>query len=121
MDYTVCFENCPIEGALRIIGGKWTGSLLWHLLSQPLRFSDIQRHIPAASPKVLTQRLRVLENEGLIERHVLSVKPFAVEYRISEHGRSLTPIIQTLSDWGRLHATQRLDNSQADAENNVIY
>ena len=110
MEHKNCFQNCPIEGTLRIIGGKWTGSLLWHLLEQPLRFSDIQRHIPDASPKILTQRLRILEDEGLIARTVLSVKPFAVEYSITEHGRSLAPIIHTLSDWGRFHSSLRLDN-----------
>lgn len=110
MDHETCFQNCPVEGTLRIIGGKWTGSLLWHLLEQPLRFSDIQRQISDASPKILTQRLRVLEEEGLITRTVLSVKPFAVEYSITDHGRSLTPIIQTLGDWGRVHAKLRLES-----------
>lgn len=96
-----CIQNCPIEGTLSIIGGKWNGSILWHLLESPMRFGEIRRAIPDASPKMLTQRLRDLEEHGIIKRTVLSTTPFAVEYKLSQTGLTLRPIITALAEWGQ--------------------
>lgn len=108
MDHNLydCLQNCPIEGTLRIIGGKWTGSLLWHLIQEPQRFNELQKLIPEASPKILSQRLKTLEDAKIIERIVLSTRPLAVQYRITDYGKTLHPIINLLSEWGINHRNQ---------------
>ncbi|MEO1236645.1 MAG: helix-turn-helix domain-containing protein, partial [Planctomycetota bacterium] len=63
-----CDAPCPIERGMRILGGKWTGSILWHLKDDPVRFNDLARMISGASKKMIAERLRQLEGRGLIER-----------------------------------------------------
>lgn len=91
---------CPVDQVMALIGGKWTSAILWHLFETPLRFGALRRMLPEASPKILTTRLRELEDAGLIDRVVLSDRPFAVEYRITNKGLSLKPIFSDLTDWG---------------------
>ena len=74
-----CDEPCAIEQGMRVIGGKWTGSILWHLKDQPVRFNDLSRMIGGASKKMITERLRQLEARGLVTRKVLNTSPVAVE------------------------------------------
>lgn len=104
-----CMQNCPIEGALRVIGGKWNGSILWHLQQKPMRFGEIRRTIKDASPKMLTQRLRDLEAHGIVERTVLSTTPFAVEYKLTPMGLTLQPIIAALSEWGKKYSESQVN------------
>ena len=81
-----CDEPCAIERGMRILGGKWTGSILWHLKDEPVRFNDLARMIGGASKKMIAERLRQLEDQGLIERRVLETSPVAVEYQITKFG-----------------------------------
>ena len=94
-----CAEPCPIERGMRIIGGKWKGSILWHLQGGPVRFNDLSRQLGGASKKMVTQRLREMEEIGLVRRKVLSTRPIAVAYEITEFGRSSLTILQQLKDW----------------------
>ena len=83
-----CDSPCPIERGMRIIGGKWKGSILWHLRDGPVRFNDLARQLIGASKRMVSQRLKEMESAGLISRTVLSTRPVAVEYEITEFGRS---------------------------------
>ena len=95
-----CTEGCPVEAALEVIGGKWKGVVLYHLLEGTQRFNELQRAIGGVTQRVLIKQLRELETDGLIERTVFPVVPPKVEYSLTPRGRSLEPILVALRDWG---------------------
>lgn len=92
--------NCPVEATISLIGGKYKAIILFYLTSTTLRFNELQKLIPQATPKMLTQQLRELESDGLIIRTVYPIVPPKTEYSLSEFGKSLTPIINAMCDWG---------------------
>ena len=94
-----CTEPCPIERGMRIIGGKWKGSILWHLQDGPVRFNDVARQLGGASRKMVNQRLKEMEELGLVKRSVLSTRPIAVAYEITDFGRSSLTVLEQLKDW----------------------
>ena len=94
-----CLTPCPIERGMRLIGGKWKGSILWHLKEKPVRFNDLARQLGGASKKMVTQRLREMEKDGLVKREVISTKPFAVTYEITNFGRTTLSFLEELKDW----------------------
>ena len=94
-----CLEPCPIERGMRIIGGKWTGSILWHLQDGPVCFNDLARQLGGASKKVITQRLREMETNKLIKRKVLNTKPVAVTYELTAFGKTALSFLEELKDW----------------------
>lgn len=93
-------KNCPVSTTLSLIGGKYKALLLWHLTDQTLRFSELHKLVPEATPKMLTQQLRELEEDGLLSRKVYPEVPPKVEYSLTETGKSLSPILASLYDWG---------------------
>ena len=94
--------NCPVEATISQIGGKYKAIILYHLIQDKvLRFSALQRYLPHSTPKMLTQQLRELENDGLIHREVYPVVPPKTEYTLTERGKTLTPIITEICQWGR--------------------
>ena len=97
--YEACFEPCAIEKGMRIIGGKWTGSILWHLKDGPVRFNDLARMGSGASKKMITERLRQLETQGLVRREVMDTAPVSVHYEITELGRSALGFLDELRKW----------------------
>lgn len=92
--------NCAIEATLDLIGGKYKSIILWRLINRTLRFNEISKEIPQATPKMLTQQLRELEHDGLINRVVYPVIPPKVEYSLSEFGESIVPVLSSMCDWG---------------------
>lgn len=94
-----CLEPCPIERGMRLIGGKWKGSILWHLKDGPVRFNDLARQLGGASKKMVNQRLKEMEEIGLLERRVLSTRPIAVAYEITDFGRSALDVLDQLRMW----------------------
>ncbi|MBE1300223.1 MAG: transcriptional regulator [Alteromonadaceae bacterium] len=99
-----CIEPCAIEKGMRLIGGKWKGSILWHLKDAPVRFNDLTRMLGGASKKMVDQRLKELEAENMIIRKVLSERPVAVTYELTEFGRSALGILDTLRQWSEDHS-----------------
>ncbi len=95
-----CSRGCPVEGALELIGGKWKGVVLFHLLQGTKRFSELKRDAGTVTQRMLTKQLRELEADGLVIRKVYPVVPPRVEYSLSEKGRTLEPILLALRDWG---------------------
>ena len=93
--------QCAIEVTLALIGGKWKALLLCHLAIGIMRFSELKRTFPCITQKMLTQQLRELERDGLISRKVYAEVPPKVEYALTEFGRSLLPLIQMMSAWGK--------------------
>ena len=91
---------CPIAPIVDIVFSRWTTPILWALNEYGRqRFVELQRRITTITPKVLTQRLRQLERDGLITRTYHAEVPPRVEYEISELGRSLGPMFATLAEW----------------------
>ena len=96
--------NCSVEAAMDVIGGKYKAIILWHLIKDgTLRFSEIQRLIPQATPKMLSSQLKELEASELIIRTLYPVVPPKTEYSLSELGKTLIPIITSLRDWGNMY------------------
>lgn len=93
-------SNCPVETTIELIGGKYKALILWHLSEATLRFSELQKIITNATPKMLTQQLRELEAQALIHREVYPVIPPRVEYSLTALGKSLMPVLISMRDWG---------------------
>lgn len=93
--------NCHFELTLELIGGKWKGLILWHLLDKKvLRNGEMLRLMPRITQKMLTQQLREMEENGLILRVIYEQVPPKVEYSLTPHGTSLRPILEMMIDWG---------------------
>ncbi len=93
-------DNCPVSATLELIGGKYKALILWQLADGTLRFSELQKLVKKATPKMLTQQLRELETQKLVHREVYAIIPPKVEYSLTELGKSLLPILVAMRDWG---------------------
>lgn len=85
--------------AVELVGKRWTGAILLVLLDGPLRFSEVRELIPELSDRLLSERLKELEAEGIVERHVFDDGPVRVEYALTEKGRALEPSLKGLKRW----------------------
>ncbi|MEM7793666.1 MAG: helix-turn-helix domain-containing protein [Cyanobacteria bacterium P01_C01_bin.118] len=94
-----CLEPCPIERGMRVLGGKWKGSILWHLKDGPVRFNDLARQLGGASKKMVSQRLQEMEAVGLVKREVICDRPIAVTYEITEFGKTALGVLEELKHW----------------------
>lgn len=91
---------CPVNTTLELIGGKWKVVILYQLTIQTQRFNELRRLIPDITQRMLTLQLREMEHDGLIHREVYPVVPPKVEYSLSDFGRTLLPVVQSMHDWG---------------------
>lgn len=91
---------CPVETTLKIIGDKWKVLILRDLFTGTKRFSELKKSLGTVTQKRLTQQLREREKDGIISRKVYPVVPPKVEYSLTDLGKTLKPVIQSLSDWG---------------------
>jgi len=95
-----CHYGCAVEAALDVIGNKWKGVILFHLLDGKKRFNELRRLIPSVTQRMLTLQLRELEKDHVISRKVFPEVPPKVEYSLTELGQSLKPILLLLREWG---------------------
>jgi DNA-binding HxlR family transcriptional regulator len=91
---------CPVTKTMSVIGGKWKPIILWTVRTGTRRFGEIKKMIPGITQKMLTQQLRELERDGIINRKVYPVVPPMVEYSLTQYGLTLTPILDALAEWG---------------------
>jgi DNA-binding HxlR family transcriptional regulator len=91
--------TCPIESLLEILDGKWTLLLLHYLFNDVKRFGELRKRLHPISPKTLTDRLRMLEERGIVTRTVYSEVPLHVEYQLTERGRRLEPVFTAMGVW----------------------
>ena len=91
---------CPVETTLVMIGEKWKVLILRELLTGTKRFSEIKAAVSGVSQKVLTQKLREMESDGLLTREVFPEVPPRVEYTLTDLGETLRPILDSMRDWG---------------------
>jgi len=112
--------GCPVEAALEVIGGKWKGSILYHLLAGKKRFNEIKRLFPSLTQRILTQQLRELERDGIIHREVYAEVPPRVEYSLTEQGRTLAPVLELLREWGINNVNMIKQNREQSAINKTV-
>ena len=96
--------HCALDITMDYIGGKWKTVVLWYLRKSHKRFSELKRHIPDITEKMLSLQLKQLEGDGIIERRVFAEVPPRVEYYLTEEGKSLVPILEAIAKWGRKKA-----------------
>ncbi len=96
-------EKCSVETALDVLAGKWKILILWYLRRNTLRFNELQKLLPKVTQKMLIQKLRELEKDGLVNRKVYPVVPPKVEYSLTKYGESLKPILKQMYLWGEIH------------------
>jgi DNA-binding HxlR family transcriptional regulator len=89
---------------MNVLGGKWKPLILYYLLDGTKRFGELQRLIPHATRRMVTQHLRELEDDGIVHRKVYQQVPPKVEYSLTEAGRSLEPILLMMLDWGQQYS-----------------
>lgn len=93
---------CPrYQRAVEIVGRRWSGAILRAMLAGASRFGEIQEAIPELSNRMLSERLREFEAEGIVERVVVPERPVRVEYRLTEKGRALNGVVEALSRWSQ--------------------
>jgi DNA-binding HxlR family transcriptional regulator len=116
MAFAVCYRMmstldatpnaCPTEAALAVIGGRWKVPILWNLFGGTCRFGELSRRLGSVTQKMLTQQLRELERDGLVNRKVFPEVPPRVEYSVTSLGRSLEPVVSSLSAWGERYLAE---------------
>ncbi len=92
--------SCAVAACAEIIGAKWTALLVHDLSEGPRRFSELERSCVGISPRTLSERLRALEDEGIVERHSYPESPPRVEYELTDKGQALLPIIDAMREFG---------------------
>lgn len=94
--------RCEIEVTLEILSGKWKALIIWNLhIHSVIRFNEFRRLIPEITQKMLTQQLKDLEENGLVNRTIYPVVPPMVEYSLTEVGERLIPILEEMDKWGK--------------------
>ena len=99
-----CNFGCPVEATLELIGGKWKGVILYHLLERTYRFGELKKLMPGVTQRMLTKQLRELEGDGIIHRKVYAEVPPRVEYSLTEKSKALAPILGKVIEWGEQYA-----------------
>ena len=103
-------EPCPLANCMGLLEGAWTPNIIWYLSEGARRFSELKADIGRVSAKVLSQRLRDLEEKGMLVRRVMPTSPPSVEYELTDLGQELMPVIASIAAVGR-----KLDQRQGRA------
>ena len=93
--------HCALDVTMRFIGGKWKAVVIWYLRNGKKRFGELKRHIPDITDKMLSIQLKALEQDGIVSRQVYAEVPPKVEYKLTEEGKTLLPIVEAIASWGR--------------------
>ncbi|MDQ7235319.1 winged helix-turn-helix transcriptional regulator [Bacillus pacificus] len=105
--------SCPVEAMVEVIGGKWKGVILYHLLDGTKRFNELKRLKPNITQRMLTLQLRELEADGIIHREVYREVPPKVEYSLTELGETLRPMILLMMEWATHNMEKVLESRNA--------
>ncbi|SDX76080.1 helix-turn-helix domain-containing protein [Paenibacillus sp. CF384] len=112
--------NISVEATLEVIGGKWKCVILCHLTHGKKRTSDFRRLMPGITQKMLTQQLRELEHDGIVNRISYNQVPPKVEYELSDYGWSLESILNALCNWGDTHIIKEYGDRSAVLEDSIL-
>lgn len=95
-------NNCPVTATMKVLGGKWKPILINAIyFTAPARFGELKRSVVGITQSMLTQQLRELEDDGIISRKIYAEIPPKVEYTLTDFGLTLSPVIQTMANWGK--------------------
>lgn len=97
--------SCPIERAVRVIGGRWKTMIVFHLLSGPVGYGQLRRKLGSCSERVFVRQVRELESDGVVERIALGGNPPRVDYQLTPVGMELHAMFTAMKTWGELHQT----------------
>jgi DNA-binding HxlR family transcriptional regulator len=100
-------HGCPVQATINVLSGKWKVQILWHLSFGQLRFAALRKKLKKISEKVLTDQLRQLVTDGVIQRHASHSVPPAVTYSLNAEGEKLVPMLESLCNWGSAHFHMR--------------
>lgn len=100
--------DCPVATTINLIGNKWKLLIIRDLLNGTRRFGELRKSLTGISQRVLTENLRELETDGLLNRKVFAEVPPRVEYSLNDTGLSLKPIIETMAEWGTKYKNNQL-------------
>ena len=122
MNLTRKEPTCPIEQTLNVIGGKWVILIIRELIQGKKRFSELENELGASS-KMISQRLKELEKNGIVRRTVIPDVPPKVEYTLTEKGESLNKVLDAMAEWGRKYGNHcdpddTTDNDKSDLRPN---
>ena len=95
--------ECPVDAMMRVMDGRWKGTILWRLLEGQRRTSELRRCIPGITERMLIRHLQELVADGIVERDDKKTIPPCVYYSLSSYGRTLTPVVEMMCNWGRSH------------------
>ncbi|MHC9533257.1 winged helix-turn-helix transcriptional regulator [Dellaglioa sp. L3N] len=99
-----CDLGCPVQNTLQFINGKWKSVILYHLFeNKVLRFSELQKKLPYVSKRMLARQLAELEVDGIIVKQCYPVIPVKTEYRMTDFGNTLQPVIKAMGNWGDMY------------------
>lgn len=93
--------HCAMDVTMDYIGGKWKTVVLWYLRNKTMRFGELRKQIPEITEKMLSIQLKALEDDGVLERKVYAEVPLRVEYSLTEFGKTLIPVLESIAKWGR--------------------
>ena len=109
-------QFCPVAMAAEVLCSRWTVVLLRELLAGSTRFNDLRRGLPRMSPALLSQRLKELEETGIVERKPVPGEPTILEYALTDAGRELQPLVESFGKWGQRWIPSKLSLEQLDAQ-----
>lgn len=105
---------CAVEAFLDVLGGRWKGMILFHLLGGTKRFGELRKLLPHVTQRMLTAQLRELERDHILTRRVYAEVPPRVEYSLTEIGAALAPAVAVMADWGDAYMTRHGQSPAAD-------
>lgn len=106
-------ETCNVGACMQVLGGAWTPNVIWFLSGGPRRFGELRRDIPAISAKMLSARLRALEEKGVVQRKVVPTTPPSTEYALTDLGQDYVPAILAIAEVGAKLKAQAAARGQA--------
>lgn len=109
-----------ISDTMEILNGKWKMSIIACLCYKPMRYSELLKEVKGISGKMLSRELKDLEINELINRHVLNTAPVAVEYQITDYGKSLKQLTNTIADWGFIHRQRIISGMKFKTEKQIV-
>ncbi len=109
-----------ISDTMEILNGKWKMSIIACLCYKPMRYSELLKEVKGISGKMLSRELKDLEINELINRHVLNTAPVAVEYQITDYGKSLKQLTNTIADWGFIHRQRIISGMKSRTEKQIV-
>jgi len=95
--------ECPVDAMMRVMDGRWKGTILWRLEDGRKRTSELKRSIPGITERMLIRHLQELVSDGIVRRDDQKTIPPCVYYSLSSYGKTLAPVVQMMCEWGRRH------------------